>query len=383
MKRLPFQKRTLALIAILLPLLALFIHVTLRSGPLAPVSVVLATVENKSLSPSLFGIGTVEARYTYKIGPTAAGRVKVLEVQVGENVEAGQVLGEMDPVDLDERIKVQDATVKRVEAQLKEAQTRKEYAQTQTLRYEKLLEVRSTSEEELLSKKQDLRIAEAGLTATREELARVRAEREVLESQRKDLLLISPVDGLVVSRDVEPGTTVVAGQSVIELIDPSSIWVNVRFDQIRAHGLRVDLPAHIRLRSQPDLIQPGHVLRIEPLADAVTEEILAKVVFQQIPDPLPPIGELTEITLTLPTLEEAPVVPNAAIHLIDGRMGVWLVTDDALHFTPITPGIADLDGQVQVRDGLQAGDQIVVYSEHSLHNYSRIQVVENIPGVIS
>ena len=64
-------------------------------------------------------------------------------------------------------------------------------------------------------------------------------------------------------------------------------------------------------------------------------------------------------------------------------MGVWLVTDDALHFTPITPGIADLDGQVQVRDGLQAGDQIVVYSEHSLHNYSRIQVVENIPGVIS
>lgn len=139
MKKLPFQKRTLALIAVLFPLLALFVYVALRSGPLAPVSVVLATVENKSISPKLFGIGTIEARYTYKIGPTFAGRVKRLDVHVGERVKAGQVLGEMDPVDLDERIRAQDATLKRANAQLNEAQARKDYAQTQALRYEQLL----------------------------------------------------------------------------------------------------------------------------------------------------------------------------------------------------------------------------------------------------
>jgi len=300
MKKLPFQKRTLALIAVLVPLLALFVYVALRSGPLAPVSVVLATIENKSLSPALFGIGTIEARYTYKIGPTVAGRIKRLNVHVGDRVKAGQVLGGMDPVDLDEHIRAQDATLKQADAQLNQAQVRRDYAQTQALRYEQLLQARSTSEEVVATKQHDLLVAKAGLTAAREERSRVRAEREALGAQRSNLSLIAPVDGLVVSRDAEPGTTVVAGQAVVELIDPNTLWVNVRFDQIRAQGLAPSLSAQIALRSQAGEQKAGRVLRVEPLADAVTEETLAKVVFDQIPDPLPPIGELAEITITLP-----------------------------------------------------------------------------------
>nr|WP_320014890.1 efflux RND transporter periplasmic adaptor subunit [uncultured Desulfobacter sp.] len=381
MKKLPFQKRTLALTAVLVPLLALFVYVALRSGPLAPVSVVLATVENKSLSPALFGIGTIEARYTYKIGPTVAGRVKRLDVHVGDRVKAGQVFGEMDPVDLDEHIRAQDATLKQADAQLNEAQVRRDYAQTQALRYEQLLQAQSTSEEVVATKQHDLLVAKAGLTAAREELSRVRAEREALAAQRSNLSLIAPVDGLVVSRDAEPGTTVVAGQAVVELIDPNTLWVNVRFDQIRAQGLAPSLSARIALRSQAGKQKAGRVLRVEPLADAVTEETLAKVVFDQIPDPLPPVGELVEVTVTLPTLGATPIVPNAAIHNIDGKLGVWQVTNGDLHFTPVSLGIADLEGRVQIREGLQIGDQVVAYSENTLNEHSRIHIVDHIPGV--
>ncbi len=336
MKRLPIKIRTLALISILVPLFALFVYVAFRSEPLAPVSIVLTTVENKSLSPALFGIGTIEARYTYKIGPTFAGRLKSLDVHVGEHVKAGQVLGEMDPVDLDGRIKAQDATLKRANAQISEAQVRKNYAKTQALRYEQLLKAGYTSEEVADAKRQELLVAEAALTGAREELSRVRSEREALEAQRSNLSLIAPVDGLIVSRDADPGTTVVAGQAVVELIDPYSLWVNVRFDQIRARGLVADLSAQIRLRSQAGEMQTGRVLRIEPLADVITEEVLAKVVFDQIPDSMPPIGELAEVTITLPTLAAAPVIPNAAIHHIDGRLGVWQVIDGNLRFTPVS-----------------------------------------------
>ena len=98
MKKLPLQGRTLALLAVIIPLLVLFIYVGLRSGPLAPVAVTVASVESRAITPALFGIGTVEARYTYKIGPTFAGRVKRLEVHVGDQVKAGQVLGEMEQI---------------------------------------------------------------------------------------------------------------------------------------------------------------------------------------------------------------------------------------------------------------------------------------------
>jgi len=381
MRKLPFQKRTLALLAIIIPLFVLFVYVALYSGPLAPVSVVLTTVENKSISPALFGIGTVEARYTYKIGPTYPGRVKQLNVDVGDQVKAGQVLGEMDPVDLDERIRAQVAALKRANAQLREAQARKDYAQAQALRYEQLLKAHSTSEEVLAAKKQDFLVAQAALTAAREEVSRLQADLNALKAQRRDLFLIAPVDGLVVSRDAEPGTTVVAGQSVVELIDPNSLWINVRFDQISSHGLSANLPARIVLRSQSGKVLDGHVLRVEPLADAVTEETLAKVVFDKIPDPMPPIGELAEVTVILPPLPARPVIPNAAIRRIDGKLGVWQVIGGKLRYTPVSLGTSDLDGNVQVRKGLKVGDRIVVYSESELTKHKRIHVVDHIRGV--
>ena len=380
MKRLPLQGRTLALLAVVVPLLALFVYVALRSGPLAPVKVTVATVETKSITPALFGIGTVEARYTYKIGPTFTGRVKRLDVAVGERVKGGQVLGEMEPVDLDERIRSQEAALKRAKAALNEAEARHYHAETQLRRFEKLFEVRSTSEETVTTKRQELRIADAGLSAAREELSRVGFDREALEAQRANLKLVAPVDGLVAQRNADPGTTVVAGQAVVEVIDPRSLWINTRFDQISAAGLAAELPARIALRSRSGQQLEGRVLRVEPMADAVTEELLAKVTFEIQPEFLPPIGELAEVTVDLPALPAALVIPNAAIRRVGDNMGVWQIVNEGLQFTPVELGASDLDGLMQVKEGVSSGDQFVVYSEKALTARLRVHVVEHMPG---
>lgn len=381
MKKFPIRGRTLALLAILLPLFLLFVYTGLRSGPLAPVPVVVTTVNTQPLTPALFGIGTVEARYTYKIGPTFAGRLKQLQVHVGDQVTKGQVLGEMDPVDLDDKIRALDAGLKRAEAMLKEAQTRHTYAQTQANRYTKLAAARATSKESADTKQHELQITTAALSVAKEELARITADRDALYTQRDQLRLIAPSDGLVVLRNANPGTTIVAGQSVIELIDPQSLWLHVRFDQSSAAGLVAGLDAQIVLRSRKDQSLNGTVLRIEPKADAVTEELLAKVTFNQLPQPLPSLGELTEVTLSLPTLEARPVIPNSSIRRYEGEMGVWQITDGDLRFTPIQIGAADLNGSVQVLEGLAEGDQIVSYSEKALSQNRRIKVVDAIAGV--
>lgn len=377
----PLQRRTLALLAVIVPLLALFVYVALRSGPLAPIPVTVTTVADRAIVPGLFGIGTVESRYTYKIGPTAAGKVMRVHVQVGDRVRSGQVLGEMDPVDLDESIRSRQAVLKRAEAQLLEARARRDYAQKQDWRYEQLYEVRSTSEELAFTKQVELQVSEAALRSAQEEIVRARADYQAARAQRRNLLLVAQTDGLVTARHVEPGTTVVAGQPVVEVIDPDSLWINVRFDQIRAGGLAGDLPARIVLRSQAGASRPGRILRVEPLADVVTEEMLAKVVFDQRPEPLPPVGELAEVTVELPALPAGPAIPNAAIQRLDGRMGVWRISGDDLVFTPVELGAADLDGHVQVKQGLKAGDRVVVYSHRALTPHSRIKVVDRLPGV--
>lgn len=381
MKPLPFARRTLVLAAILVPMVLLFIYAALRSGPLAPVAVTVEKVESRPLAPALFGVGTVEARYAYRIGPTAAGRVRALDVNVGDVVKAGQVLGEMDPVDLDDRARAQDALLKRTQAALTEAEARQAYATAQAQRYDSLRSIRATSEEVVVTKRQELQIASAALAGVRQDLARARADREALSAQRGNLRLVAPVDGVVTLRDAEPGTTVVAGQAVVELIDPTSVWVDVRFDQANAAGLAATLPSQVVLRSRGGHALAGRVLRVEPKADAVTEEILAKVAFEHRLDPLPPLGELAEVTVSLPPLAEGPVIPVAALRRKDDRPGVWRVSGGKPQFVPVKLGVADLDGHVQVREGLSPGDEIVLYSDKPLGARSSIRIVDRIPGV--
>ena len=381
MKTLPLQRRTLTLIAVLLPMLALFVYVALRSGPLAPISVVVASVEDRAVAPALFGIGTVDARYTYKIGPTFAGRIRRVDVNVGDHVQAGQVLGEMDPVDLDDRIRGQEAALLSAQAQLREAQARQAYARSQARRYEELGVGRYVSQEVVAGKRQELQVADAGLGAATQQVSRAQADREALASQRSNLLLVAEVDGIVAVRNADPGTTVVAGQSVVELIDPDTLWINTRFDQVSAHGLKPGLPVRIVLRSRAGIDLPGRVLLVEPMADAVTEEMVAKIAFDRLPVPMPSIGELAEVTVSLPALAARPVVPNASVQRVDGTLGVWTVRDGDLELVPVKLGATDLDGNIQVLEGVRRGDRVVTYSERTLTTKSRIHVVDQLKQV--
>lgn len=384
-------RRTLMLIGVGAVTAILFGYVVLRSGPLAPVAVRTVAVEARSISPALFGIGTVEARFSYKIGPTIPGRVAKINVDVGDRVHAGQVLAEMDPVDLDARIAALDAAIGRAgasvraaEAQIEDAQARQDYALAQTRRYEELWKTRVVSEVAVETKRQDSQVADAALTAARsnllaaqQDLQRNRADREGLIKQRENLILSAPVDGVIAARKAEPGTTMVAGQAVIEMIDPKNVWINARFDQIAATGLQQNLPASIALRSRAGKSVPGRVARVEVLADAVTEENLAKVEFDTLPEPLPPIGELAEVTVALPELPASPVIPNAAIQILNGKPAVWKIEDGRIRVAAVQFGASDLDGAVQVTTGLKVGDEVVVHSASRLRTTSRIRVTDN------
>lgn len=381
--RIPISRRTLAIVAVLVPLAGLLGFVALRSGPLAPVAVTLVKVEERALRPAIFGVGNVEARQVHRIGPTAPGRLLRLSVEVGDAVKVGQLLGEMDPVDNDDRLRSQEALVRRTAAMLDDATARHAHAATQARRYEQLFAEKATSEELLAARRQDLQQASATLAAAREDQARAQSDLQALRAQRASLRLVSPVNGVVTSREIEPGTTVVAGQAVVEVIDPKSLWVNTRFDQVSAGGLSAAQPARVALRSRRGQILDGQVLRTELRADAVTEELLAKVSFKTVPQPLPPIGERAEVTVYLPDLPEGPVIPNAAVQRLGKQVGVWVAQGESLAFVPVKLGRADLDGHVQVLDGLKAGDAIVLYSEKALSERSRIHVVERLLGVAS
>jgi HlyD family secretion protein len=75
-----------------------------------------------------------------------------------------------------------------------------------------------------------------------------------------------------------------------------------------------------------------------------------------------------------------PVVPNASVQRVDGRLGVWVVKDGSLRFAPIKTGAADLEGRVQILEGLSGGEHVVAYSQKALTANSRIKVVDRVAG---
>jgi len=399
LKSLMSRRVGLGLLGVLL--LGALAFVVMRSGPLAPTRVTVIEVTEGRLTPALFGIGTVEARRSYLIGPTTAGRVRKVAVDVGDTVKAGQLLAEMDPVDLDERVVALDASIARagsaaaaVEAQRQDALARRELAAINARRYVDLGEKNFISAGVVEGKLQEqtsadaaVSGADANLKAAHQDLRRLAAERAGLLQQRDNVRLLAPSDGVVVSRDAEAGSTVVAGQAVLKLIEPSSLWVKVRFDQGRSAGLAPGLQAQIVLRSNPGKPFTGKAARVEALSDSVTEERVAQVAFDSLPAGVS-VGELAEVTLALPARPPALLVPNASIkRRVDPsgaqageQAGVWLLDGNSPRLAPVRPGQSSLDGRVEILDGLKAGDRVVVYSEKELAAGGHIKVVDRLTG---
>jgi HlyD family secretion protein len=270
------------------------------------------------------------------------------------------------------------------EAQLADARSRQALAADEARRYIELGKQHFVSQSVVDGKLQlrqsadaQVAAAQSALASAREDLARLQAERAGAQQQRSNIRLLAPVDGVVVSRDAEPGSTVIAGQAVLKLQEPGSLWVTVRLDQGRSAGLRAGLPADIVLRSSPSKGLSGKVARVEPISDSVTEERIAQVAFDTLP-PGVSSNEMADVTLHLPAASDVLVLPNAALRHRGAETGVWLRADGTLRFVPVKTGAEGLDGKVQIVDGLKAGDEVVVYSERELKDDSRIKVVDKL-----
>ncbi|HMX16469.1 MAG TPA: efflux RND transporter periplasmic adaptor subunit, partial [Rhodocyclaceae bacterium] len=211
----------------------------------------------------------------------------------------------------------------------------------------------------------------------RRDQARLASDRAGVGRQRAQYRLSSPIDGIVLARDAEPGSTVVAGQAVLRLLDPASLWVRTRIDQGRAAGLAVGQPASILLRSRPETPLPGRVARIEIGSDSVTEERIVDVAFAEPPPGLSP-GELAEVTVSLPGKAQALVVPTAALRQSGGRAGVLKLIDGRTEFVPVRTGLRSLEGGTEILEGLREGDSVVHHAAAELKGGERVRVKESL-----
>ena len=356
-------------------------------GPLAPTTVQTVQLAVDDLKPALFGVGTVEARRSYTIGPSRTGKLQQLLVDHGDKVTVGQLLGKMDPVDLPDRlhsaqlsIEKNEHQIESAQAKLDEAKSRLSLAKKEDKRYRDLVKKKQVSNEaaeakatEAVTAAAQVRAAEADLEGIRHDLQRVKSDMKALQAQINELELISPVEGIVTAREAEPGSLIVSGTPVLRIIDTRTLWVRVRIEQRGSADLDIGLAAEIFLRSHQDEAIGGKVARIELIADSLTEERWVDVSFDQIPENLA-IGTLANVTIHLPVVKQASWLPAATIQNNNRESGVWLATENGAHFVTVKTGTRTLDGKIQILSGVTADDVVVSYSKKPLTEGQRLKV---------
>ncbi len=343
------------------------------SAYLRPIKVQVAAVQ-RDVAVEVFGLGTVEARVTSRVGFKVSGVLVDIRSDVGDRVGKGTVLARLDDREQSARlartkaaVEQTEATLQRATASLAKAQANYANAKSINERRQKLVQSSITSVETADTAKnaQDAALADVGLATADIAVARAAMSDAKAQQQQETATLgfhtlMAPYDAMIITRAKELGSALGVGEPVFTLIDPKSVWVIAFIDESKAGEIQVGARAEIVLRSRPNERLVGKVARIEPESDRVNEERRIAVAFERLPANFN-LGEQTEVTITTVKLPQALLVPEAAIVGLGKNRGtVWTVEDGRLQQHGITLGHRLLDGRYEVMGGIPDKAQLVV-----------------------
>jgi HlyD family secretion protein len=174
-----------------------------------------------------------------------------------------------------------------------------------------------------------------------------------------DTVITAPLDGYVVSRELEAGAVVNPGIPIFKVVDPRSAWTTIYIDEQDTAGLAIGHAVDVMFRSLPARHFRGCVARIERESDRVTEQLAVNITLTERPDRLT-LGEQVEATIQLPVERGVTAVPAAAIVRRPNATGALAIADGRIHFVPLRLGAIDEAGWVHVLQGLSPGDDVIV-----------------------
>lgn len=368
---------------------------------LRPAPVTVAEVARRDIAPAIQGVGTVEAKVVVLVAAKITGRLTSVAVDQGDAVRSGQLLARLDDLEHGAQVEQAEATLQRArlaiavqEAALRKARAASAAAEAVVARVrasEALARVNAERWRQLHAEggvprvEMDARVTEAAVAAEErknaeaqrraasEEVTALQASLEVArqdirvaeaalataQARRTDTLIVGPVNGYVVSRELEPGATVNPGTPILKIAEPQTAWVTVHVDERDTGGIAIGDPAEITLRSRPGQALRGRVTRIRRESDRVTEQLALDIAFEERPPRLT-LGEQAEATIQPAGKKGVVALPLGAVVRTPEGFGTWTVIDGRLRFQKARLGIADPAGWVEVLEGFRPGERVVL-----------------------
>ena len=349
--------------------------------PELPVQYKTAEVKLATVISTVTATGTLEPLLNVLVGSQVSGTVVKWYADFNQEVKRGEILAELDTERIQANIAQREASVAVAKARAEETAARLSEASLELQRIERAFERSVASNFELESAMIGEKASSAALHAAQAQILVAEAELEAAHIELSKTIIRSPIDGMVISRDVDEGQTVAASLSAPTLFtiakDLRKMRVNAAVSETDIGKVREGMEAQFRVDAYPGRKFRGVVTQVR-FAETVSDNVVTYETLIDVDNPdlaLRP-GMTATVLFEVAKAEDVQSVPNAALRFdpnrtprqINWRPGrgqaikprVYTLVDGRLNEVTVELGLND-GSQTQIVSGdLEVGDAVVI-----------------------
>jgi HlyD family secretion protein len=309
-------------------------------------------VSRQDIGTTVFALGIIKPMVgaEVKVGSRISGVVNRLRANIGDYVEAGAVIAELDDAELRARLAQSRAALEK--ASVEDEQARRVYD-----RQRQLFENQHISEHEF-------DVAQSSYAAAHAQLMQAEANLALATIQLSYATIRSPISGVIASVSTQEGEAVAAGLAAptfVNIIDLHRLEVHTYVDETDIGKIDVGQGASFTVDTYPGIEFPGKVTAIYPKA-VIQDNVVNYIVTVEILDFRERIlrPEMTaNVTITLEERKDVLAVPTTAIHRDRGERYVLVLEGDRHVRRTVSVGWRD-GAYTEILDGLRDGDLVLI-----------------------
>ncbi len=341
-------------------------------------TVELAPTSRAMVTEKITVVGNLIGAMTVDVVPKVSGRLETVNVRLGDPVSRGQLIAQVEDRELREQVRQAEASYEVSRATVRQRETDLKSADTNLERSRNLADRNLISRQTLDDAQARYDAAVAQVDLAKAQFAQAKARLDELQINLANSRILSPVNGFVGRRTLDPGAFVGPSAPVVSVVDIHFVRLVANLVEKDLRRVQVGMAAEVGVDAYPGETFAGRVARVAPVLDPSTRTAQMEV---EIPNPgnrLKP-GMYARVEFTVEERPNALVVPRNALVDIEGKRGVFVAAEKTARFRLVTTGLQNAN-VVEILSGVNDGDHVVTTGAGSLRDGDAILLPGAVPG---
>lgn len=335
-----------------------------------PMTVDTAPATRQELVDYITVVGNLIGQATVDVQPRVAGRIESIAVKLGDRIAKGQQIAKIEDRELREQIRQAEASLDVNTANIEQRENDRKVQQNVLDRTRASFDKGLTSKQNLEDAESRFNAAVSQVSVAKAQLAQTQARLDELKINLSNTNIVSPVDGFISRRTLDPGAFAGANTAIVTVVDLSTVRLVANLVEKGFNKVVPGVEADVEVDTFPGEHFSGQVSRVAPVFDPATRTAQMEI---EVPNPgfrLKP-GMYARVRLTVERRPNALAVPRSAVVDLEGKRGVYLIENMTAKFREVRTGLADA-ARVEVIEGLEDGERVIIVGAYALRDGDRV-----------